>query len=300
MHIELSNPTDCLCDITYDFIWQHEGKRLDPDSIIPNQTGTSYTYKDLVSCLNNGEDVHIKGNAGKRLGSSLGVDLKFFGGTGASINSGSIIVDGDVGSRMGISMVSGAIYVSGNVKHPIGNIVEVESDIEGYCKFRSITELLTGELDEKIILPNVLDNGTLYLKDGIVRDTIAARLNSDTKVVVDGDAGMSTGILMNQGIVHVEGNAGQNTGVLLSGGTVIVGNTEEFAGTGMRSGTLVIGVRSKGYVGASMKGGAIFSKGDAIAKAESVKGEDINMLVKTLGVSQIGGMAFKKYTSVNE
>ena len=300
MHIELSNPVDCLCDFTYDFYWQHEGKKLDPTGVIPNQTGTSYTYKDLVSCLKNGEDVHIKGNAGKRLGSSLGVDLKFFGGTGASMNVGSIIVDGDVGSRMGISMVSGAIYVSGNVKQPMGNIVEVESDMEGYCKFRSITELLAGELNEKIIPQNVLDGDTLYLKDGIIRDTIAARLDSGKKVVVEGDAGMSTGILMKQGLVHVEGNARQNTGVLLSGGTVVVGNTDEFAGTGMRDGILVIGGKSKGYVGAGMKGGTIFLKGDAMAKPEPLDGDDIRMLVRMLGINQMEGMMFKKYTNSKE
>ena len=295
MHIELSNPVDCLCDFTYDFYWQHKGKKLDPTGVIPNQTDTSYTYKDLVNCLKNGEDVHIKGNAGKRLGSSLGVDLKFFGGTGGAMNAGSIIVDGDVGSRMGISMVSGAIYVSGNVKQPMGNVIEVESDMEGYCKFRSITELLTTGFDEKIIQPNVLDGDTLHLKDGIIRDTIAARLDSDAKVVVDGDAGMSTGILMKQGLVHVDGSAGQNTGVLLSGGTVVVGNTDEFAGTGMRSGILVIGGKSKGYVGAGMKGGTIFLKGDAIAKPVPVDGDDIRMLVRTLGINQMEGMMFKKY-----
>ena len=295
MHIELSNPVDCLCDFTYDFYWQHKGKKLDPMGVIPNQTDTSYTYEDLVNCLKNGEDVHIKGNAGKRLGSSLGVDLKFFGGTGCAMDIGSIIVDGDVGSRMGISMVSGAIYVSGNVKQPMGNVIEVESDMEGYCKFRSITELLNTGFDEKIIHPNVLDGNTLHLKDGIIRDTIAARLDSDAKVVVDGDAGMSTGILMKQGIVHVDGSAGQNTGVILNGGTVVVGNTDEFAGTGMRGGILVIGGKSKGYVGVGIKDGTIFLKGDAIAKPIPVDGDDIRMLVRTLGINQMEGMMFKKY-----
>ncbi len=299
MHLELSNPVDCLCDFTYDFFWQHEGKRLDPASIIPNQIGTSHTYEDLVTCLKKGEDVQIKGNAGKRLGSSLGVDLKFFGGTGASINIGSIIVDGNVDSRMGISMVSGSIYVKGNVKYPMGNVIEVDSDMKGYRKFRSITQLLTEGFDENIILPNILDNDTLYLKDEFIRDTIAARLGSGMKVVVDGDAGMSTGILMKQGLVRVEGSAGQNTGVLLSGGTVVVGNTGEFAGTGMRDGILVIGGKSKGYVGAGMKGGTVFYKGDAMVKPTPLDGSDIRMLARILGISQMEGMMFKKYTNRN-
>ncbi|MCX9013839.1 MAG: formylmethanofuran dehydrogenase [Candidatus Methanoperedens sp.] len=298
MHLELSNPVDCLCDFTYDFYWQHEGKRLDPKGVIPGQEDTSYTYEDLVNCLKNGEDVHIKGNAGKRLGSSLGVDLKFFGGNGAAMNAGSIIIDGDVDTRMGISMVSGAIYVSGNIKQPMGNVVEVESDRKGYRKFRSITGILQNGLVEKVIQPNFLDGDSLYLKDGIIRDTIAARLDSRAKVIVEGDAGMSTGILMKQGLIHVEGRAGQNTGVLLSGGTVVAKNTDEFAGTGMRSGILIISGKSKGYVGAGMKGGTILYKGDAMAQPAPVDGNDIKMLVRMLGINRVEGMMFKKYTNL--
>jgi formylmethanofuran dehydrogenase subunit C len=294
MHLELSKPVDCLCDFTYDFYWQHEGKRLDPKGVIPNQEDTSYTYEDIVTCLKNGEYVHIKGNAGKRLGSSLGVDLKFFGGNGAAINTGSIIIDGDVDTRMGISMVSGAIYVSGNIKQPIGNVVEVESDRKGYHKFRSITGILQNGLVEKVLFPNVLDGDSLYMKDGIIRDTIAARLACGAKVIVEGDAGMSTGILMKQGLIHVEGRAGQNTGVLLSGGTVVAKNTDEFAGTGMRSGILIISGKSKGYVGAGMKGGTILYKGDAMGKPAPVNGDDIKML----GINRVEGMMFKKYTNL--
>lgn len=107
MFIELSAPVDCLCDFTYDFFWQHRGSRLSPSAVIPNQKSTSYTYEQLVHALKNGEDVTLKGNAGKRLGSSLGVDLKSFGGTGRSISTGSIVVEGDIDTRMGISMICG-------------------------------------------------------------------------------------------------------------------------------------------------------------------------------------------------
>lgn len=196
MNLELSLPVDCLCDFTYDFYWQHRGERLSPSCIIPYQKGTSCAYEDLVSCLKRGEDVHIMGNAGKRLGSSLGVDLKFFGWTGRPLRVGSIIVDGDVDTRMGISMVSGIIYVKGNVKQPLGNVVEVKPDRAGFRKFRSITNLLHGGLEEEILPPNVMNGDELLLKDGIIRDTIAARLDSDKKVIVDGDAGMDTGVLL--------------------------------------------------------------------------------------------------------
>ena len=296
MNLELSQPVDCLCDFTYDFYWQHRGERLLPSGIIPYQKRTSYTYEDLVSCLKRGEDVHITGNAGKRTGSSLGVDLKFFGGTGKAVKTGSIIVDGDVDSRMGISMVSGAIYVSGNVKQPVGNVVEVKSDRAGFRKFRSITNLLHGGAEnDEILPPNVLNGDELLLKDGITRDTIAARLDSDKRVIVEGDAGMSTGILMKRGFVRLDGDAGMNTGVLLRGGVIIAGNTGEFAGAYMKGGTLIIKGKSKGYVGANMKGGIIFYKGDAMLPAAPVNDSDIRMLVRLLDISRVEAMMFRKY-----
>jgi len=295
VYIELLKPEDCLCDFTYDFYWQHSGSRLDPDSIIPHQKGTSFTYKDLVKCLKKEEDVIIKGNAGRRLGSSLGVDLKFFGGYGKSMRVGSIIVDGDVDTRMGISMISGAIYVRGSVKHPMGNVVEVISDSPGYRKYVSITDVLENGSKEKLIPPNLLIENELILKDGIIRDTIAARLDSEKKVIIDGDAGMSTGILMKQGCVLVEGDASMNTAVLMRGGMIITGNTGEFAGAYMKSGMLIIRGKSKGYVGANMKGGTILYKGDAMVASVPVEGSDIRMLVRLLGIGQVEAMMFKKY-----
>ena len=295
MQLELSAPVDCLCDFTYDFFWQHRGSRLFPSAVIPNQKRSSYTYEDLVHALKNGEDVNIIGNVGKRLGSSLGVDLKFFGGTGKTLRTGSIIVDGDIDTRMGISMVTGAIYVKGNVKEPMGNVVEVVSDRVGYRKFMSITYLLVEGSDELILSPNSLEDGCIYLRDGIIRDTIGARLDADKKIIVDGNAGMSTGILMERGFVHVDGESGMNTGVLMRGGIVITGNAGEFAGAYMAGGSLVIKGKAKGFVGANMKGGLIFYKGDAMVSGAPVDGNDIKMLIRLLEITQVEAMMFKKY-----
>ncbi|NJD77077.1 MAG: hypothetical protein FIB08_08295 [Candidatus Methanoperedens sp.] len=296
MDIVFSQLVDCLCDFTYDFYWQHKGSRISPRDIIPYQEGTSYKYSELVDCLKRGEDVHIKANAGRRLGSSLGVDLKYFGGSGKSLEVGSIIVDGNVDTRMGISMVSGAIYVRGKIREPLGNIIEVGSDKPGYHKFRSITGLLQEKLEETVVPPDLLEGNALTISDGLLRDTIAARLDSDKKVIVAGNAGMSTGILMKQGLVQVDGDAGMNTGVLQRGGMVIVNNTEEFAGAYMRNGTLIITGKAKGYVGANMKGGTIFFKGEAMLKPIPADTADIRMLVKLLGISQVEAMMFKKYS----
>lgn len=241
------------------------------------------------------EDVFISGNAGKRLGSSLGVDLKFFGGAGKTLLTGSIIVDGNIDTRMGISMISGAIYVKGNVKEPMGNVVEMKSDRTGYRKFMSITDLLAGRSDELVLPPNSLESGCIYLRDGIIRDTIGARLDADRKVIVDGNAGMSTGILMKSGFVHVDGDSGMNTGVLMRGGTIITGNAGEFSGAYMAGGSLVIKGKAKGFVGANMKGGAIFYKGDAMLQGSPLDGNDIKMLIRLLEITQVEAMMFKKY-----
>ncbi len=296
MHIELSSHVDCLCDFTYDFYWQHMGKKLSPSEKIPNQKGTSYTYEDLVTCLLRCEDVHILGNVGKRLGSSLGVDLVFFGGTGGTRKTGSIIVNGNVDTRMGISMVSGSIYVNGLVKEPVGNVMEVASDREGFRKYSSITGLLQDDLDETVASPNVLTKDCLCINDKVIRDTIAARLDSNKSVIVNGNSGMSTGILMKRGTVHVYGDAGMNTGVLMRGGTLTVCDTEEFAGTYMKGGNLVIRGKAKGYVGANMKGGTIFYRGKAIPAQLPLDENDIKFLVKLFRISQSEAMMFRKYS----
>ena len=111
----------------------------------------------MVEALRQGETVKILGDAGSRLGSSLGVDLIRLGGKGGPIETtGKIVVDGNVGSRMGISMLRGAIYVSGRVEAPLGNVVEVESDLTGYQKVR-LGHRGSGKRHQAVLEPNTLD-----------------------------------------------------------------------------------------------------------------------------------------------
>ena len=106
------------------------------------------------------------GDAGSCLGSSLGVDLLRLGGKGGPIETtGKIIVDGNVGSHMGISMQRGAIYVSGNIKSPLGNVVQIHSDLTGYRKFVLATEAL--EKSMLVLEPNTSDKNGLTICDGM-------------------------------------------------------------------------------------------------------------------------------------
>ncbi|MCL7411204.1 MAG: formylmethanofuran dehydrogenase [Methanosarcinaceae archaeon] len=299
MHLIFNSNVDCICDFTYNFIWQHKGEELDPDALIPSQKDSEYTYRQLVETFINGEDVHISGSVGKRFASSLGVNLVYFGGHGETLDVGCVFVDGDMGTRAGISMVSGAIYVSGTIAEPMGNIVEVVSDEEGYRKYVSITDILQNRQHdvEFVDSRNEFDGKTLTLGDGILRDTVAARLDVDATVVVSGDVDLSTGILMRKGKVIVEGDGGMNTGVLLNGGRVVImGSTGEFAGTDMRKGEIVIGGKAQGYLGANMKGGSIYVKGDvkAVPPAKVGAVDDMKLLQKELGINRMVVMMFKK------
>ena len=245
----------CLCDATFDFYWQHQGSRLDMD-----QTVSGISLRRMVQALHQGETINIQGDAGSRLGSSLGVDLLRLGGKGGPIEAaGKIIVDGNVGSHMGISMQRGAIYVSGEIKSPLGNVVQVESDLTGYRKFVSATEAL--EKSMPVLAPNTADKNGLTICDGIVRDTLGARNPMDKTVRLQGDAGMSTGILMRFGRIEVIGNAGPNTGVLMQGGRIVVrGRAGDFTGTEMRGGEILVEGDAGSFTCARMKGGAVYAK----------------------------------------
>ncbi len=299
MNLTLNTRIDCICDFTYNFIWQHKGEELDPDAPIPDQVDSEYTYRQLVETLASGEDVHISGSVGKRFASSLGVNLAYFGGEGDTLDVGCVFVDGNIDTRAGISMVSGAIYVKGTIAEPMGNIVEVVSDKGGYRKYISITAILRNDHPdmEFVDTRNTFDGKTLTLGDGILRDTVAARLNVDSTVIVSGDVDLSTGILMRKGKVVVEGNGGMNTGVLLNGGRVVImGNVGEFAGTDMRKGELVIGGKAQGYLGANMKGGSIYVKGNvkAVPPAKIGAVDDMKLLQKELGINRMIAMMFKR------
>ncbi len=304
MFLILKEPVDNLCDYTFNFAWQSNKQR--PDSVIPSQEGTAYTYKDLVEELKTGKEVHIKGTAGKRLGYSMGVDLAHFGGTGAPEKAGKLYIEGSVSSEMGMGMVSGVIYVKGSVGEPMGNIVEVVSDEAGYRKFRSITEIMCKGTGKDALVNNSYDGlkRHLFLDDGVLRGTIAARCDCEALVTVEGNAYNGTGLLMKKGIAHVKGNSGMNTGARLDGGIVIIeGTAGEFAGAYMKKGVLVL-KEAKGFAGANMKDGLIFSK-KKIRKAPPVEEldmvqEDANLLMKSLGLGHVEAMSYHKYGIMRE
>ncbi|WP_048080090.1 MULTISPECIES: hypothetical protein [Methanobacterium] len=281
LEIDISEPVDCLCDFTYNFYWQHNGEKLSPEWKI---AGTDLTFKDLVEHLKKGGTVKINGNAGHRLGSSMGTDLKFFGGTGKEIDVGDIIVEGDVDTRMGISMVKGSIYIKGNVKEPAGNLVKVKSDMKGYKKFKSITDIMMNGLEGDKLEGNQMDGNRLIIDDGMVRDTVGSRLDADKEIIVNGNVDLSTGILMRKGTVRINGSTGKNTGALLNGGTVIInGSCDDFTAIDMIKGSVIVNGNAGKFLAANKKSGVVFAKyGSPIppVKEKNLDSKDSNTLLK--------------------
>lgn len=304
MLLKLKERIDSLCDYTYTFTLKNS--RLHPDSIIPSQQGTDHTFKDLVDELKSGGEVKICGGAGKRLAYSMGLDLRQFGGTGHVEKAGRLYIDGDVESEMGMGMVSGVIYVKGNVEEPLGNVVEVVSDEPGYRKFRSITEILCNGLGKDTLIKNKYDEQKkhLILDDGVLRGTIAARCNCDALISVEGNAYNGTGLLMHKGVVHIMGDAGMNAGAHLDGGVVVIdGTAGEFAGAYMKSGTLILN-DAKVFAGANLKDGFIYAK-KKIRTAPpveeiSMSQEDAKVIIKHLGIGHVEAMSYHKYGIVRE
>jgi len=183
------------------------------------------------------------------------------------------------------------------VEEPLGNILEVRSDVGGYRKFVSITDLLCNRRNE-VPVSNSLDPGGAG-GARILRGTLCARCDCPAEVLVEGDVHNGTGLLMRQGTVTVTGDAGMNTGAHLNGGTVVVrGTVGEFAGAYMKCGVLLVG-GARGYAGADMKGGAIYSRMKIVASPPAEKtritGADMSLIRKLVGAGRFESMRYSKY-----
>lgn len=257
LKIRLNEPVDCICDFTFNFHWQHGGEKLDPSWKVP---GNDVTFGELVEHLKKGYDIKIIGDVGHRFCSSMGTDLMYFGGNGKELAVGDVYVDGNVDTRMGISMTRGNIYVTGTIAEPVGNIVEIKSDVKGYRKFRSITDVISNGLKHDKPIGFKFNENLMVVDDGTVKDTVGARLDADAQIKIKGNVDLSTGILMRNGSVYVEGNAGKNTGALLNGGSVIInGNTDDFTGIDMIKGFIIVNGNAGKFLAANKKNGNILA-----------------------------------------
>lgn len=268
-----------------------------------DQTVNGISYRRMVQALRQGEAVKISGDVGSRLGSSLGVDLLRLGGKGGPVEgTGKIIVDGNVGSHMGISMQRGAIYVSGEIESPMGNVVQVQSDLTGYRKFLSATEIIEKGL--AVLEPNTADNISLIIRDGILRDTLGARNSSEKTIILKGDAGMSSGILMRSGLIEVMGDAGRNTGVLMQGGRIVVqGGCGDFTAAEMRGGEIIVGRDAGSYICSRMRGGAVYARdGKSLppVRTQIPSSQELSAIAGALKIPMMHAMMYRKICLPND
>ncbi|VVB72200.1 Molybdenum-containing formylmethanofuran dehydrogenase 1 subunit C [uncultured archaeon] len=148
--------------------------------------------------------------------------------------------------------------------------------------------------------PNTPDQKGLVIRDGLFRDTVGARNPTEKTVCLEGDAGMSTGILMQNGKVEVQGDAGQNTGVLMRGGRVVVhGSTGDFTGAEMRGGEVYVEGDAGSYACAKMRGGAVFARSAKAVppvKAYPLDGDDLRKVSAIFSLNSFYAMMYKKYS----
>jgi formylmethanofuran dehydrogenase subunit C len=196
-------------------------------------------------------------------------------------------------------MLSGAVYVKGEVNEPLGNVVQVKSDRDGYKKFVSVTWLLHHPEERAGLFgANEFKEDELVIADGVLRHTLAARCMNEAKVRVKGDVGISVGILMRNGCVVVEGNAGMNAAALLNGGSVVIlGNAAEFLAVELIKGRVVVKGVCKGYVGAKMTGGRIICRRTKPIPpvTEKVLENEDKALLARFGVSGMLAMNYGRY-----
>jgi formylmethanofuran dehydrogenase subunit C len=165
----------------------------------------------------------------------------------------------------------------------MGNIVEVESDVDEYRKFRSITDILSNGLKNDKPIDFQLEGNKLFIDDGTVKDTVGARLDKEVEVVLNGDVDLSTGILMRKGTVKIDGNAGKNSGALLNGGKLVInGDTDDFTGIDMIKGLIIINGNAGKFMGANKKNGTILAiEGNPIppTSLNQVETSDLQQLI---------------------
>jgi formylmethanofuran dehydrogenase subunit C len=116
---------------------------------------------------------------------------------------------------------------------------------------------------------------------------------------IDGNVGMSTGILMRKGQIRVFGRAGRNTGVLMrSGRIVVMGSTDDFTGAEMRGGEIFIKGHAGCYACAGMLGGSIYAQsGKAMppAKEHMLNHYELATVARTFELNPIHAMVYRRW-----
>lgn len=132
-------------------------------------------------------------------------------GLGSNLASGSIVVDGPIGGRVGFAMRDGRIVIKGDAGDWLG------------------AEMRGGAIRVQGSAGSHVGAATPGAKRGMAGGTI----------LIDGDAGDEVGAQMRRGLIAVAGSVGANLGFRMLAGTILVfGGCNGAPGKAMRRGTI--------------------------------------------------------------
>lgn len=140
-------------------------------------------------------------------------DLSHVRGLGQGMKSGSILVRGPVGPRLGAEMVGGRI--------------EAEGDVAGWAgaEMRGGSLRIRGTAGEG--LGAAFPGSRSGMREGII--------------LVEGSVGPDAGLAMRRGLIAINGEAGDGLGrAMIAGSIFAFGNSGRRTGAGMKRGTIVL------------------------------------------------------------
>jgi formylmethanofuran dehydrogenase subunit C len=157
-----------------------------------------------------GDVFDIKGERSTQI--TLSGDFSAFEGLGADLAGGDILIDGNVGARVGTRMRGGRLTVTGNATWGAG------------------LEMASGVLDIAGDAGPRAGGAALGAKRGM----------TGGELIVRGNVGPEVGAAMRRGLVAVGGNAGEGAGRTTIAGTVVIfGATGPNPGQWSKRGTVV-------------------------------------------------------------
>jgi hypothetical protein len=124
-------------------------------------------------------------------------------------NMKNIIINGDVGSHVGMMMGWGTIIVNGNACDQAG------------CRMEDGSLIIEGGAGRETGAS--MGGGTLLVKGNVL--DYAGDMMDGGRMTVKGNAGEGFGSRMGGGVMILEGNAGDKVGFIMTGGTIIVHGT---------------------------------------------------------------------------
>jgi formylmethanofuran dehydrogenase subunit C len=171
------------------------------------------TLSDIFKIAESSTDVQQKNN---RI--TVHGDLTRVRGIGSHMESGEIVIQGNVGMHLGAEMHGGKITVYGNAGGWVGSMVkngsiEIHGNVGDYLAspYRGSTKGMRG--GRIVVHGNAGNEAGAYMKDGVIK--------------ILGSAGQFLGLRMREGTIYVKNGCEGRAGACMSGGKIVIGGAVE-------------------------------------------------------------------------